>query len=143
MNNLVFNLSIDGVLVLDALPYVSNAGAGVANALSSINFYSIDAENTYYLDDVVFDGDANVGITEYAQEVFNVYPNPTNGLVTIQGEENIDAVVVRDILGAQVMSTGTEYSNTVRLDMSALESGVYFIEVLVGQERSVNRVVKR
>jgi hypothetical protein len=141
LNNLIFSLVIDGVAVLDGLPYEANIGTAVG--LSSINFYSIDDENTFYLDDVVYDGDPTVSILEYSQAVYSVFPNPTNGMITVQGEENIDAIVVRNILGATVMNVESPFSNTVNLDMSALENGVYLLEIQVGNDISINRVIKK
>ena len=62
---------------------------------------------------------------------FNLYPNPTNGLVTVDFasgvEENITFNVM-DVSGKIVFSNtvaANEGSNRVNIDLSSLESGVY------------------
>jgi hypothetical protein len=145
LNNAVHSLTVNGTLVLDEAPYIFNAGTGPSgdHTLSAINFYSIDASNTVYIDDVVYDGDATVGLIEYTESTFTVYPNPTEDMLTIAGDAQIDAVVVRDVLGAVVRQLDTPFSNQVTIDVADLTEGIYFVEVRVGDVVNVSRVIKK
>ena len=134
LNNSTIRIELDDVEI--------HNGAYAGDMVGAVNFYANGATNTYYLDDVVVDGNPNVGIAEYTEGMFSVYPNPTEGMVTVQGEEMIDAIVVRDLLGAAVMRVESPYSNRVELDMNSLETGIYLLEVQVGEQISINRVVK-
>ncbi|NNC83890.1 MAG: T9SS type A sorting domain-containing protein, partial [Flavobacteriales bacterium] len=58
-------------------------------------------------------------------------------------EDQIDAIIVRDVLGATVLRVESPFSNRVELDMSGLQSGIYFFEVQVEGEISINRVIKK
>jgi hypothetical protein len=78
----------------------------------------------------------NVG--EITNNNYNIYPNPTTGMVTVEGE-NINYVAVYNSVGQLIKVVKTQ-NNVV--DMSACENGVYFFDVVdnAGQS-SVQRVV--
>jgi hypothetical protein len=60
---------------------------------------------------------------------FNVYPNPTNGVFTIEldASEKYD-VTVNNVLGQIVYTTSTTSMNTT-IDLSSFEKGIYTIEL--------------
>jgi len=62
---------------------------------------------------------------------FNVYPNPTDGLITIQsGTMEVSAVNVLSLLGERVMTINTaNQSQNIALDLSNLASGSYILEM--------------
>jgi hypothetical protein len=59
---------------------------------------------------------------------FKMYPNPTTGVVRVQGERILKGIKVRDMQGRLVFS---EHANelSVELNLSHLQQGVYSIEV--------------
>lgn len=70
-----------------------------------------------------------------------VYPNPTNGLVTINGT-NLKQAEVLNTLGQRV-ATITGKGETLQVDLSHLPAGVYFVNVTDGEGRKcVKKVVK-
>lgn len=77
-------------------------------------------------------------VEEVLNNAYNIYPNPTTGMVNVEGE-NIDYVAVYNSLGQLVKVVKTQ--NSI-VDMSACENGVYFFNVVdnAGQS-SVQRVV--
>jgi hypothetical protein len=72
----------------------------------------------------------DVGIDE--QEAFgvNVYPNPTNGVVSFVLDQDIDELMIADASGKILMKTGTMASGINEIDLSALPSGTYFVRLL-------------
>ena len=60
--------------------------------------------------------------TVFKEEIF-VYPNPTNGIVKISSENNVEYIVF-DVNGITI-SKG--YGNTI--DLSYFVNGVYFLKV--------------
>jgi hypothetical protein len=135
LNTNLLTMDVDGAAVLTAFAYAGNLG--------SINYYSNGAANTYYVDDLVFDGNPDVGLSEYTTGLFQISPNPTDGNFTVKGMENINSVVVRDILGATVAKIQTPMSQQVNIDLSGMESGMYFVEIQVGDVINVQRVIKQ
>ena len=77
-------------------------------------------------------------VEEILSNTYNIYPNPTTGMVTVEGD-NIDFVAVYNSVGQLVKVVKTQASV---VDMSAYENGVYFFNVVdnAGQS-SVQRVV--
>lgn len=67
------------------------------------------------------------GVSEGQVSVgFRVYPNPTDGVITIVGGH--DDYRITNMLG-QVMMTGQLISDTQQVDVSSLPGGMYFITV--------------
>jgi hypothetical protein len=63
-----------------------------------------------------------------------IYPNPGNGIFSLQTESEISTVEIVDMLGEIVYSSGNFSSN--RIDISNRPKGIYFIRV----EDKKNRV---
>lgn len=73
---------------------------------------------------------------------FEVYPNPTNGLITIQSE-NIKGITVRNILGSTLKTYKFQAVSSKQLDLSDLQSGVYFISVDTGNGIYTSKLIKK
>ena len=70
-----------------------------------------------------------------------IHPNPTTGLVTITGE-NLRQAEVLNMLGQKMLTERGE-GNELQIDMTALPTGVYFINVTDREGRKcVKKVVK-
>ena len=58
--------------------------------------------------------------------LFNIYPNPSNDIIYLNSEILIDNIRVIDALGKEV--NGYSFNNKI-LNVNALSSGVYFIQI--------------
>ncbi|MGB0887073.1 MAG: S8 family serine peptidase [Vicingaceae bacterium] len=67
---------------------------------------------------------------------FNVYPNPTNGILKINSLEKINQINVKNVMG-EVVQTFRE--NTI--DISSHSNGIYFVEVISRNKKSAQKVV--
>ncbi|MBL7814656.1 MAG: CHRD domain-containing protein [Saprospiraceae bacterium] len=68
-----------------------------------------------------------------------VYPTSTNGFVTVEAiGSSIESVSVFEPMGRLVLAT----QKTNRVDMSALPSGMYLVQVQAGGEKVVEKVFK-
>ena len=84
---------------------------------------------------------STLSVANFESESFAVYPNPTNGLLTISSKnssKSINNVVVSDVLGKTVQTNSFNSSKAV-LDLSRLNSGVYFVKV---QSEGVDKIMK-
>ncbi len=73
-----------------------------------------------------------LGVNQYNSNDFVCYPNPTSGEVTVSLANNQDAlssIVVYDLLGKTIRSVKSNNTVTETIDLSDLNSGMYFIEV--------------
>lgn len=72
----------------------------------------------------------------------NYFPNPVTNNLTVTSLMSLDSFQVYDILGKQVQS-GKLTSHVVDIDMSNLNTGVYFVKVQSGQLEKTMKVVKK
>ncbi len=107
--------------------------------------------NYYRVKQVDFDGAADsTGIIsihwgEQAIAV-SVYPNPVTRMMTIQSNGNFDgsSYKIYDTNG-RVMLQGNfeQLGNEARLDLSALEPGMYFLQTNISSDSGIIRIIKR
>jgi hypothetical protein len=94
-----------------------------------------DAENPQFVVPVTLVANYDA-VIENAASAFNVYPNPTTGMVTVEGE-NIAAIAIYNAAGQLI-----KVVNTTTIDMSAMGTGVYFLNIVDNANNSsVTRVV--
>lgn len=81
------------------------------------------------------------------KDEFNIYPNPTNGLVQldfIANASGITDIIVLDLIGRvqnkeqRMLTVG---QNKINLDISALSKGVYIVQLNNGQNKITRKVV--
>lgn len=73
---------------------------------------------------------ATASSTDFATTDFVVYPNPASDNITLRTQNltNTGSVIITDVLGKTVL-TSTISNNESSLNVSALESGMYFVTV--------------
>lgn len=124
---------IDGSLIYDG-PFYSGGNLG------GIDFFSIDTNNQYYVDDVLFlNGIA--GVEDFAADSFRVYPNPVKDVLTISTKTAVDNVTVYDVLGKAVLTVQPDVISP-KIDMSGLTSGAYLVQVTIGNATKTVKVLK-
>ena len=65
---------------------------------------------------------------------FNIYPNPVNDIINIEGE-NIDFVELYDIFGRKLYSTNS--ADNVKIDMSDFGNGIYIANIFSDGKKTV------
>jgi hypothetical protein len=85
-------------------------------------------------------------ISEKAETMFQVYPNPATDLLTISVDDASPyqplSVTVIDVMGREVLAE-TVSASEMSIDVSHLPSGVYFIQMEQGDYWGVMKFVKR
>lgn len=82
------------------------------------------------------------GINEFSLEnSLAIYPNPASDFITVSLNNNDAIVEIVNQIG-QVIKSEKINSNTSRIDISALNSGVYFVKTKIGNKTSVKKLVK-
>lgn len=72
----------------------------------------------------------------------NFYPNPVKTNLTISSIFKVDNYQVYNVLGSLV-SEGKGGSNYVQVDMSRLNSGLYFVKVISGSLQTTLKIAKK
>lgn len=74
----------------------------------------------------------------YKQDI-TIFPNPSTGMVEITGVNDLKHIRIYSMMGA----LQAEYFNTQTLDVSALDSGVYVVElILENDDRMIRKIIK-
>ena len=88
-----------------------------------------------------FDPSFIAGVSDVKQNVFNTFPNPTNGIFTIELEANKKYdVTVNNAIGQTVISTTTRGMNTT-IDLSKFGKGVYTVELKNNNSSYVEKLI--
>ena len=82
-----------------------------------------------------------LGVENTVFENFTYFPNPTSGQLTLKNNTSIEKVVLRNILGAVVLETVINATQT-SIDLGNLSSGSYILSVLVDGQSVQYHVVK-
>ena len=84
----------------------------------------------------------DIGIDEIYSDSFSIYPNPTSGVLNIEGQ-SINKIVIINTLGQEIKSIdNANDSSPVIVDCANLNHGVYYV-IISGQNTVVRKFVKR
>ncbi|MDQ3099859.1 MAG: T9SS type A sorting domain-containing protein [Bacteroidota bacterium] len=84
--------------------------------------------------------DASVGVEELAANDVRIFPNPTSGELNIVSDQVINSLQLYSSDGRLLWSASVNASSQ-RIDVSALERGIYLLELSTANGRKVHRVV--
>ena len=84
----------------------------------------------------------SLGTDDLDASKFSFYPNPVTDVLNLQYADGISDVTVFNMLGQQVLSKKVN-GNESQLDMSALNSGAYFVKVKSESKSQTIKVLKR
>lgn len=82
-----------------------------------------------------------IGVEENHINARTIYPNPTKGLIYISSKkEPIIGATIFDILGKKVLQLN---GNIQQLDISNLQSGMYFLKIATDTGALVQKIIKK
>lgn len=81
-------------------------------------------------------------VGENAQQALNIYPNPVNDKLFIEANETISNVEIYNITGVKVLSQKCN-SDKVEIEVSELQSGIYFIKMINGNSTETRSFIKK
>lgn len=65
----------------------------------------------------------------YTTSNISLYPNPTDGLVSVNLDIPIEKIEIFNLMGAKVMSINSLNSNEIQINVSELASGMYLVQI--------------
>ena len=98
---------------------------------------------SWFIDNVkVVATDTITSVGETTNLETRMYPNPVNNVLTISADEDIQHINIYNVLSVKVMEMTINNKEAV-LDLSNLESGMYLIEILGKNEKSIKTFIKQ
>ena len=82
------------------------------------------------------------GIEELTSSV-SIYPNPVSDKLYIEAEAEVKEVVVYDVYGRRQVTETPSHQGNLSVDVTDLNSGVYFVKVVTENGEAVQRFIKK
>lgn len=117
----------------DALQYTGSSGAWQAlvdtgsNAPQGLPFQMYGTEV--------------LSVNDNTLEGFSFYPNPTNNILNINANKNIQSVALYNLLGQEVLTSTIEATSS-EISLSGLSAGTYIMKVTVDGQTGTFKVMK-
>ncbi len=83
----------------------------------------------------------NLGINTFSNNTIKIYPNPVNEVLNIENtsDEMLEKIIITDCLGKKIIEVT---QNMEQLNLSALPSGLYFIQCFSQNNKCLTKFVK-
>jgi len=117
----------------------------------TFKFYAWNSEGSagsWRIDSVAINGSAYIStglgkLTHDLNAKFKLFPNPSSdGVVTVEAiSANVTKLEVINILGAVVASQNNLSENKIKLDLSSLPEGTYFVRIKAGDKITTEKLV--
>lgn len=137
--------TVSGNNSLEVAPIVSNSGAQTIIvpgdvSLNDFNFILVHCKRfNHFWDGGNMDDEkceTAVGIVNNRADKVTVYPNPTNGILSIDTDKDVENVVLFNTLGRKVIE-----SSSKNLNLNKLPTGKYFLKATLSQGEILQQVV--
>jgi len=81
-----------------------------------------------------------IGVQDNNQAIFNIYPNPTKGILNIESTDNIEELSMMNAIGQAVYNSAVNDINFT-INTSNMNTGVYFLKLKTANGYTVRKVV--
>ena len=136
--------NIEGLNLGTATAYLIDTFENVETNLSEFNYTFISEKGIYDNRFILqFTPEAVLGTNDFALESVTLYPNPTSAILNIKSPNTmVSSVTVYDLRGRVVLTKTNLNSNNIQLDLSELNSTMYFIEINTDDGKVTKRIMK-
>ena len=104
--------------------------------------YSNNNPSWFKDETAIYSEDCNLGINDALATQITIYPNPVKDVLTINNDNGftINTLKIYNVLGKQVLM---QDKPTYQLDVSKLESGLYFISLSTDKGNLIKKMIKK
>ena len=82
-----------------------------------------------------------LSVDDQTLKQFTYFPNPVNDVLTIKAQKEVDYITVYNMLG-QVVKRQTPNTRDCTVDLSAMQTGAYFVQVSIDNSVETIRILK-
>lgn len=115
------------------------------NTRSEEYYFSYDGAGNRVKRSLISAKRINSSDTTVFEKNITIYPNPTNGIITLEIEgleiDDNSKIVIYDIQGEEVYSK-ENIDNNLIIDLTDQVSGVYLLDIYINDERSYWKIIK-
>ena len=137
--------ALEGIELEDVNIYLTDNVTGIVTNLKESNYsFETNQEASNNRFSLSFEEDT-LSLTELSNNKLRVYPNPTKSTITLykQGDQNLKMLIIRDMLGKIIRTQDiTSFNEEQIFDISALNNGIYFFQIISDTSSESIRVIK-
>lgn len=89
----------------------------------------------------IFGVNTSLGGEEIFLSELTIYPNPTSEMLNFEFYREIETIIIYDFLGRNVLEISPMNERT-QIDVSGLNTGVYFASVISGDRQTIRKILK-
>lgn len=108
---------------------------------SDIGMWGMNTPAFFCLDDIELE--MVTSVEELTQNNFSFFPNPTTNVLNINSENNLDQVSITDMSGRTIKTITSNNTKQTRIDVTDLNSGIYFVQVVSNGVSKVQKFIKQ
>lgn len=82
-----------------------------------------------------------LGVSEFSDSNFTIYPNPTNGMIIIEFTDIISEINISNLLGQHILSFSPQASKA-EVDLSTMAKGVYLVTVSTKRSSKTVQIIR-
>lgn len=133
-----------------SLSAFDSTGSSESSIVFRFTYHADDAvaEEGAIVDNFVVEGVINpLSVEENAFDKLSIFPNPTNGVITIKSSNSLSKakVSIYDVMGRNLsnnMNVSVNDNNSITVDINEFAGGTYFISLEDETHKSVKQIVK-
>jgi hypothetical protein len=135
--------SVNGTWVSIDAPISSfTAGNSNPNIRNNVAQFLISSNlGVVYVDNIYLYRAATATTDTFNTSNVRLYPNPTSTSLTIEAKDAIESIAIYNVLGQEVISKNP-MSNTMTLDVSNLQNGLYFVNTTIDGKTATTKFIK-
>ena len=96
----------------------------------------------YYVDDLSWSSTLSINETNPIYFI-NSFPNPVNNFLRIESNINVNSFTIFDIYGKVLISRRNVNKKSIKVDISMLSSGTYFLKNIFGEKTKTIKILKK
>ncbi len=154
-------LSVDGAFIIcsvDAgVQWILDGTELVGETNDSLNYVEVGSNGEYWveitnefgcavesnrIENPIFITDVSLNENQAVVDVI-IYPNPTNGMITVLSEVDLDQIILYSLDGKVIFTETNLLSGPNQLDLSDLPAGTYMIQLVKQDQLIVKKIVKQ
>ncbi|GEQ85525.1 hypothetical protein ULMS_10330 [Patiriisocius marinistellae] len=135
--------SIEGINIEGETVLLTDNELGITTNLS-INEYTFQADaGTYDNRFTVHFQQETLGLTNTNAENIKLYPNPTNGIITISSQNAIiNKIKIFDPRGREIVNIKKVSNNTYKINLATLDTAVYYAIIETDKGTITKKIIK-
>ncbi|MAY23373.1 MAG: hypothetical protein CMC74_11385 [Flavobacteriaceae bacterium] len=135
--------NVEGANLDLATVYLMDNQLGILTDLTAEDYLFRSGKGTYPGRFTLLFEQSPLGVTEFNENSVAMYPNPSDGQLTIISKQAlVETITVYDLQGRKVM-TYEGGTSVVHINMSHLNASVYFVEVKTTEGTVNKRIIKK